>query len=65
MKDKFFNNIKNLQQRIISFNDVMILVMYLTIVSLSLQNNKLFLEELILCGVIVILCLLNGQNKKK
>lgn len=62
MKEKLFTTIKNYQQKSVSFSEVIIVSMYLTIISLSLRNNNLFLEELILCGTIIGLALLNDKT---
>ncbi|WP_282123902.1 hypothetical protein [Algibacter mikhailovii] len=63
MKEKLFTSLKTTINEIpITFCAVFIFSMYLTFISLSLKSNKLLLEELILCGAIIGLALINGHN---
>ncbi|WP_189360032.1 hypothetical protein [Algibacter mikhailovii] len=62
MKERLFTSLKTINEIPITFSAVFIFSMYLTFISLSLKSNKLLLEELILCGAIIGLALINGHN---
>lgn len=62
MKEKLFTTLKIHQQKSVSLSEFIIVSMYLTIISLSLRNNNLFLEEFILYGTLIGLEFLNGKN---
>ncbi|GAA3609458.1 hypothetical protein Q4Q39_17125 [Flavivirga amylovorans] len=63
MKEKLLNSIKRLHQKSAALNDIIIALIYATIVSLSIINNYLFLEEILLCGLIIGMTLLSAKDR--
>ncbi|WP_303317044.1 hypothetical protein Q4Q34_02900 [Flavivirga abyssicola] len=63
MKEKLLNSFKRLHQKSATINDIVIALIYATVVSLSIINNNLFLEEILLCGLIIGMTLLSAKNK--
>ncbi len=63
MKEKLLNSTKKSHQTPISLNSFIMTLIYATTVSLSIRNNHLFLEELLLCGFIIGVAIWGAQNE--
>ncbi len=63
MKEKLLKSIKRLHQKSAYLNDIIITLIYATIVSLSIINDYLFLEKILLCGLIIGMTLLSAKDR--
>jgi hypothetical protein len=65
MRDAFNNGLKKLQEKPGALYEVILVTTYFIFLILSIKNNNFFLKELTLCGLIIILAIINAQIKNK
>lgn len=64
MKERILNNLKKLQKQSSLINSGIISFLFLLFITLSIKSNGLFLKEILLCGIITILVMLNKGFEK-
>ncbi len=62
MKQKILNQIKRLQLKQMMFVTVFAIGLFVIFISLSIQNEALFLKEILLCSAIVGLALISQKQ---
>lgn len=67
MKEKILHSIKRVKQKKISIRMLVFSTLYLFCIMLSLKSDLLFFKEILACGFIIYLLLLNVkiQNSSK
>ncbi|WP_136480035.1 hypothetical protein [Cognatitamlana onchidii] len=62
MKQKLLRSFKNLHEKTISMNDVIMTSMYLLAITFSLRSGGILIRELVVCGLIIGLALLHKKT---
>lgn len=65
MREAINNGLKKLKEKPSTLEEIILVTTYFTFLSLSILNNKLFLKELALCGLIIIFALMSARTKNK
>ena len=64
MKEKLLDSFKKVKQKSNLVNTAIIMILFTTFISLSIRSSGLFLKEILLCGIIIGIVLLNSNLKK-